>query len=97
MPSNEALAELYFEGKAYKKILPVDINTPDFDKECELKLATALYDCFTEATGYTAQWGILTGVRPAKLFSRLCNSLGEEKAEDYFKNTLKVNDNKISL
>ncbi len=92
-----AFAELYFGNKVYNKNLPLDENTADFEKECELKLATALYDCFIEATGYSAQWGILTGVRPAKLYSRLCGTMGEEKATEYFKNTLRVNDKKISL
>ena len=75
-----ALAELYYGGKVYNKDFLLDENTADYEKECELKLATALYDCFIEATGYSAQWGILTGVRPAKLFSRLCSYMGEEKA-----------------
>ena len=37
------------------------------EKEQELKLALCLYTCFVKATGYTPKWGILTGVRPAKL------------------------------
>lgn len=95
--SNEALAELYFGGDIYKKLLPLDLSAQDSEKERELKLAQALYDCFVSATGYIAQWGILTGVRPAKLFSRLCDTLGEEKTVEYFQNELKVNSKKISL
>ncbi len=67
----------------------LDSNDP---KEQELKLAQCLYDCFVIITGYEPQWGILTGVRPAKLFSRL-----GDNAEDYFKNSLMVSDKKISL
>ncbi len=92
-----ARAELYFNGETHTKELSLEKDVLDFDNECELKLATALYDCFVDATGYTAEWGILTGVRPAKLFSRLCASLGEENAVNYFKNTLKVSEKKISL
>ncbi len=97
LENNTAKAELYLNGKAYIKHRSLDNHETDFEKESELKLATALYDCFVEATGYFPQWGILTGVRPAKLFSRLCGALGEEKTADYFKNTLKVNEKKISL
>lgn len=97
LENNTAKAELYLNGKVYIKYRSLDNHETDFEKECELKLATALYDCFVEATGYFPQWGILTGVRPAKLFSRLCGALGEEKTADYFKNILKVSEKKISL
>ncbi len=69
----------------------------DYEKDCERILAVQLYNCFLKLTGYVPQWGILTGVRPAKLFSRLTNLYGAMGAEDYFKNELKVNENKISL
>lgn len=67
------------------------------EKEQELKLALCLYTCFVKATGYTPKWGILTGVRPAKLYSRLVKQTGLEKTEEYFKNTLKVSDEKLRL
>ena len=94
-----ALAEacLYIEDKQFSKTLEVEKSAEDFEKECELKLALALYECFLEATAYIPGWGILTGVRPAKLFSRLRKSMGEEAAEDYFKNVLRVSDKKLSL
>ena len=67
------------------------------EKDKELKLALSLYNCLTSLSGYIPQWGILTGVRPAKLYSRLISSNGLEKAEDWFKNTLMVSDKKIKL
>ncbi len=67
------------------------------EKEQELKLALALFDCFTQVTGYHPQWGILTGVRPGKLFSRLVSADGLDNTREYFKNTLKVSDKKIAL
>lgn len=69
----------------------------DYEKTCERVLAVQLYKCFVQLTGYVPKWGILTGVRPAKLFSRLCDQLGEQGAEEYFKNELKVSENKLSL
>ena len=95
--ANEASCELYFNGTVFSEKLSIEENFEGYEKECELKLATALYDCFTKATGYTAQWGILTGVRPAKLFSRLCESIGEENAICYFRDKLKVAYKKILL
>jgi len=92
-----AIAKLYLAGNKFNKILSIDTDSEDYDKECELKLATALYECFTEATGYTPGWGILTGVRPAKLFSRLKKSMGEADAEEYFSSVLRVSDKKLSL
>ncbi len=93
--NDKALAELYLGGKVYKKELLIE-DSPDYEKECELKLALSLFECFKQATNYTPGWGILTGVRPAKLYSKLSRSMGES-ADDYFKNVLKVSDKKVSL
>ena len=90
-------AKLFLSGERYAAEYSIENSNSDYDKECERLLAAALYDCFVKASGYVPQWGILTGVRPAKLFSRLCAANGESAAEDWFKNALYVNDNKISL
>ena len=90
-----AIATLILDKK--KADRSYNISNPNDLKESELILATALFDCFTEITGYVSQWGLLTGVRPAKLYSRLCEIMGEKDATDYFKNILKVSDKKISL
>lgn len=92
-----AVAELFLNGKCFSRTLDICDSTESYDKECELKLATALYYCFCEAFEYTPEWGILTGVRPAKLFSRLVKSYGKEGAGEYFKNVLKVSERKLSL
>ena len=94
---NTASAKLYFDGHIFDKSLFIDKDASNIEKEEELKLALALFDCLTSATGYYPQWGILTGVRPAKLFSRLCKADSLEKTEQYFKDYLKVSDKKISL
>ncbi len=69
----------------------------NFEKKCERVVATTLFDCFSSLTGYRSPWGILTGVRPARLFSRTVLALGEENAKERFKNQLYVSENKISL
>ncbi len=91
-------AELYLtEDCSYTKSAALKNSHPDYEKECERLLAVCLYDCFVKVSGYVPQWGILTGVRPAKLYSRLVSSVGEIKARDWFKNALMVSDKKLSL
>jgi len=92
-----AYSRLYFGSLLFENELGIENDAENKEKEEELKLALSLYDCFTRATGYFPQWGILTGVRPAKLFSRLTKKNGITKTEEYFKNSLKVSDKKISL
>ncbi len=63
----------------------------------ERKIAQLLFKLLKRATGYTPLWGILTGVRPAKLMTKLSSSWGAEKAKEYFSKELYVSDEKISL
>ena len=63
----------------------------------ERKGAVMLFDLLCAYTSYTPPWGILTGVRPAKLMTKLMSSLGEKKAVDYFINELKVSEEKTAL
>ncbi len=89
-----AKAELSFYGKNFSQTAKI----PEKDeKSCELTLATCLFKCFVAATDYSPEWGLLTGVRPAKLYAKLLRQLGKEKTDDYFKNTLLVSEEKISL
>ncbi|MBR6510315.1 MAG: coproporphyrinogen dehydrogenase HemZ [Clostridia bacterium] len=91
---NKAKASLYLNNELFKN----EILLNGFDEKTkELKLATALFNCFCEATGYISQWGLLTGVRPAKLWSRLKENMGENEAESYFKNELLVSNKKVEL
>lgn len=90
-------AELFLSGEHFAYENTISNSQPDYEKECERLLAVSLYNCFVKASGYVPQWGILTGVRPAKLFSRLSLANGEKAAEDWFKNALFVSDKKISL
>lgn len=90
-------AELITEEKSFKSEYTLENSTPCYADECERLLAAALYNCLTSASGYTPPWGILTGVRPAKLFARLAEADGTAEAEEYFKNSLFVSDSKIKL
>lgn len=95
--SKTAFIELYFLEKEYKASSDVDVSAFDLKKEIELKFATILYNCLCEATNYESQWGILTGIRPAKLYSRIGKEIGKENTDEHFKKVFLVSDNKLSL
>lgn len=50
----------------------------------ELQLATLLFCGLQALTGYTPQWGLLTGIRPSKLLLTLQAEMGKEAAREYF-------------
>lgn len=66
------------------------------DDPCE-KMSVTLYEVLSEIMGYSLSWGILFGVRPAKLMHRFTKEMGEEKAKAYFVNSFLVNPKKASL
>lgn len=63
----------------------------------ELCMGRLLYCLLSKAYSRELPWGILTGVRPIKLFSRLADRDGEEAAERCFRDSLFVSDEKIRL
>lgn len=67
------------------------------DSFFERKAAILLFELLSDYTSYRAPWGILTGVRPAKLMTKLVAQMGKEKAQEYFINELKVSEEKTSL
>ena len=75
----------------------VDKKIPDTRKETQHELGRQLFYCFEKITGYRPDWGILTGVRPAKLFSRYCKDYGSDYAEDFFKSKFLVKKEKLEL
>lgn len=69
----------------------------DIKKECEITICSLLYKVLGDITGYSSGWGILTGIRPAKLFLKLSEQFSFEEAERIFKDKFSVSDKKISL
>ncbi|MBQ9679065.1 MAG: coproporphyrinogen dehydrogenase HemZ [Ruminococcus sp.] len=63
----------------------------------ELCMGQLLYRLLSKAYDRELPWGILTGVRPIKLFSRLCDRDGEEAARRLFRDTLYVSGEKTAL
>ena len=68
-----------------------------FGDEKERQLAVLLFGLLEKACGFTPRWGLLTGVRPVKLFRRLTEAYGEQKASQYFREAYLVSPEKISL
>ena len=92
-----AKATFFWNGTVYNSDVKLENVNNDLKKDMELHLALAVFNVLTTATGYFPDWGILTGIRPAKLFSRLIKENGEDNAKMYFEEYLKVNANKLSL
>lgn len=67
------------------------------DSFYERKMAIMLFELLKTYTGYVPPWGILTGVRPAKLMTKLSASWGEKTALEYFVKELKVSGEKAKL
>ncbi len=95
--SDKAVSTLYLNGNIYSNEALIDKKAQNIEKENELKLALSLFECLKSGFGLTSDWGILTGVRPAKLYSRLVKKDGEDETDNYFKNVLKVSDKKLNL
>ena len=86
-----------YKGEEFDGARHVRGSHPDYCAQCERQLAAALYDVLTQATGRRPPWGILTGVRPGKLYRRLSEEAGEAHARRYFADELLVREDKIEL
>ena len=83
LDGSNIFASLNLGGKFYEKTLTLCDGFDD--REAERSIAALLFDCFIEITGYAPKWGIVTGIRPARLYSAVIKELGsEEKAKKYF-------------
>ena len=91
-------AFLSLDGKDANEECFFEKTGTDFIKECELCLARLLFNCFVKLTEYKPAFGILTGVRPTRLFLSTADKLGSiDNSCDYFKSVLLVDDKKINL
>lgn len=86
---NNITATLYFCGKKSTKT----VESADVEKG----LLKAVFLCFSEISGLDLEWGLLTGIRPERLFISLTNQFGLEKATEIFKQDYLVKDSKIEL
>ena len=66
------------------------------DEDRAMALSLLLYRLLANMTGFCPPWGVLYGVRPARLMHAKTELLGEEGARAFFKNS-RVQENKIDL
>ncbi len=87
---------LMLGGSFFEKTEDLD---GDFDdREAERRIAALLFLCFSQITGYKSRWGIVTGIRPARLYASVLRETGSDTAaKEYFKNKFYVDEEKISL
>lgn len=69
----------------------------DSDSQKERLLAKAIVKVLSEITGIVPPWGILTGIRPAKLMRKYIDTLGKEKAKEVFSSFFEVSEEKTFL
>ena len=74
------------DGTKYNNSSTISADTKNFENECERILSKMLFEILVKHTGYRPAWGILTGVRPAKLFRRFENEFGAYEAREIFEN-----------
>lgn len=75
--------ELSVRVKAYSKHIE-KIKTVSENDDVTQALSLLLYDALSELTSYTLPWGILYGVRPARLMHATVEKLGREGAVNKF-------------
>ncbi len=80
-----------------EKFSPETSLDADAEKTLERSLARLLFECYAQLTNYSPEWGILTGIRPAKLYRRFTETLGVEKTNRFFEEEFLVSKKKWKL
>ncbi|WP_107943309.1 coproporphyrinogen III oxidase [Metasolibacillus fluoroglycofenilyticus] len=95
-------AQLTVDGKNYTSDYAIRYTTEGTEKEQNIRIKRALshvmLDVLEQYTGMTQQWGILTGVRPTKLYHKYRKAgMHEEEIFAVLKKDYRLSDAKISL
>ncbi|KGR82879.1 coproporphyrinogen III oxidase [Lysinibacillus odysseyi] len=95
-------AKLIVDGQEYTSDYSIGYATEGTEKEQNIRMKRALshvmLDVLEQYTGMTQQWGILTGVRPTKLYHKYRKAgLPEEEIFAVLKKDFRLSDAKISL
>ncbi|MGN1124492.1 MAG: coproporphyrinogen dehydrogenase HemZ [Eubacterium sp.] len=89
---NQMLAQVEAYGRYLSKSHSIEQN-----EDMAEAMSVLLYNTLSELTGCKPPWGILFGVRPAKLMHRFCEQLGGQGAREYFINNFLVTPQKTDL
>lgn len=95
-------AELIVDGQKYNSNYAIGYSTEGTEKDQNIRMKRALshvmLDVLEQYTGMTQQWGILTGVRPTKLYHKFRKEgLSEEQIFNKLKTDFRLSDAKIKL
>jgi len=82
--------------KVYDKSLK-KVHTLNEGEDMAVAMSVLLYNTLSQIMGFKPPWGILFGVRPAKLMHRYHDMLGEEGVRNYFINEFLVTPEKTDL
>lgn len=66
-------------------------------KDKELEMAILLYRLLVEQSNKNQPWGLLTGIRPVKLFDNISKEEGPDNTEKIFREKFFVSENKTKL
>ena len=95
-------SELEVDGQTYTSSYTIGYDTEGTEKEQGIRMKRALshvmLDVLEQYTGMIQQWGILTGVRPTKLYHKYRKEgLSEEAIFAILKKDFRISDSKIAL
>lgn len=95
-------SELVAEGQTYTSTYSIRYETEGTEKEQGIRMKRALshvmLDVLEQYTGMTQQWGILTGVRPTKLYHKYRKEgLSDGEIFAILKKDFRISDSKIAL
>ena len=93
----EAEIDGIYRSDGFYAARPQQTDPGAFDAACEKLLAQPMLHVLSDVTGITPPWGVLTGVRPAKLMRRYIAQYGEEEALRRFIGPLMVSREKAEL
>ena len=93
----EAEIDGRYRSDGFYAASPRETDPAAFDAACEKLLAQPMLHVLGELMGVKPPWGILTGVRPAKLMRRYLTDLGEAEAMRRFTGPLMVSKEKAEL
>lgn len=91
--SDKITVRVHIGGWQQEKTAPL----AEKDNENELQTVQLLYQFLRDYTGVDQPWGLLTGVRPIKLFRHLAEEHGAAYAERRFLDSYYVSPEKVSL
>lgn len=88
--------DMIVDAKVYEKALK-KVHTYRQDEDMATAMSVLLYSVLSELLGIKYPWGILFGVRPAKLMHRFADEYGVDGARKYFIDNFLVEPKKADL